>query len=49
MVNPMKVLNFMDISGAWDATLIFVMVQPFVTDWLPSHLQTAPCLRRRSD
>jgi uncharacterized protein len=25
MVNPMKVLNFMDISGAWDPTLIFVM------------------------
>ena len=25
MVNPMKVLNFMDISGQWDATLVFVM------------------------
>ena len=25
MVNPMKVLNFLDISGAWDATLILVM------------------------
>ena len=25
MVNPMKVLNFMDISGPWDASLIFVM------------------------
>ena len=25
MVNPMKVLNFMDIFGQWDATLIFVM------------------------
>jgi uncharacterized membrane protein YedE/YeeE len=25
MVNPMKVLNFLDISGPWDATLIFVM------------------------
>ena len=25
MVNPMKVLNFLDIFGAWDATLIFVM------------------------
>ena len=25
MVNPMKVLNFLDISGAWDATLIFVI------------------------
>ena len=25
MVNPMKVLNFMDIAGQWDPTLIFVM------------------------
>jgi uncharacterized protein len=25
MVKPMKVLNFLDISGPWDATLIFVM------------------------
>ena len=25
MVNPMKVLNFMDIFGHWDATLILVM------------------------
>jgi uncharacterized protein len=25
MVNPMKVLNFLDIAGAWDATLVFVM------------------------
>jgi hypothetical protein len=25
MVNPMKILNFLDISGPWDATLIFVM------------------------
>jgi uncharacterized membrane protein YedE/YeeE len=25
MVNPMKVLNFMDLSGQWDASLIFVM------------------------
>ena len=25
MINPMKVLNFFDISGTWDATLIFVM------------------------
>jgi uncharacterized protein len=25
MVNPMKVLNFFDFFGAWDATLIFVM------------------------
>jgi len=25
MVNPMKVLNFFDIFGVWDPTLIFVM------------------------
>lgn len=25
MVNPMKVLNFMDLSGQWDPTLILVM------------------------
>jgi hypothetical protein len=25
MVNPMKILNFLDIFGPWDPTLIFVM------------------------
>ena len=25
MINPMKILNFLDISGPWDPTLIFVM------------------------
>jgi uncharacterized protein len=25
MVNPMKILNFLDITGQWDASLIFVM------------------------
>lgn len=25
MVNPMKVVNFLDLFGAWDPTLIFVM------------------------
>ena len=25
MVNPMKVLNFMDLFGQWDPTLMFVM------------------------
>jgi uncharacterized protein len=25
MINPMKVLNFMDFAGQWDASLIFVM------------------------
>jgi uncharacterized membrane protein YedE/YeeE len=26
MINPNKVLNFLDISGAWDPSLIFVML-----------------------
>ncbi|MDX2145726.1 MAG: DUF6691 family protein [Rhodospirillaceae bacterium] len=25
MVNPAKVLNFLDVAGAWDASLVFVM------------------------
>jgi uncharacterized protein len=31
MTNPMKVLNFMDISGSFDATLIFVMGAALLT------------------
>ena len=34
MVNPMKVLNFLDISGQWDATLIFVMGAGLVVTFL---------------
>ena len=34
MVNPMKVLNFMDIFGQWDATLIFVMGAGLVVTFL---------------
>jgi uncharacterized protein len=26
MVNPARVLNFLDVAGSWDPTLIFVMV-----------------------
>jgi uncharacterized membrane protein YedE/YeeE len=26
MVNPARVLNFLDLAGSWDPTLIFVMV-----------------------
>jgi uncharacterized membrane protein YedE/YeeE len=26
MINPNKVLNFLDITGAWDPSLIFVML-----------------------
>jgi hypothetical protein len=32
MVNPMQVLNFLDIAGPWDASLILVMASgPMVT------------------
>ena len=31
MANPAKVLNFFDIAGAWDASLIFVMGGALVT------------------
>ena len=31
MINPMRVLNFMDIFGSFDATLIFVMVTGLLT------------------
>jgi hypothetical protein len=34
MVNPMKVLNFLDIFGPWDATLIFVMGAGLVVTFL---------------
>ena len=34
MVNPMKVLNFLDILGPWDATLIFVMCAGLVVTLL---------------
>lgn len=34
MVNPMKILNFLDISGPWDATLIFVMGAGLVVTFL---------------
>jgi uncharacterized protein len=34
MVNPMKVLNFLDIFGPWDATLILVMGGGLVVTFL---------------
>jgi uncharacterized protein len=30
MANPMKILNFLDITGQWDASLIFVMAAGLV-------------------
>jgi uncharacterized membrane protein YedE/YeeE len=38
MVNPMKVLNFFDIAGAWDATLIFVMGAALLVTLLGYHI-----------
>lgn len=29
MINPAKVLNFLDIAGTWDPSLIFVMGAPW--------------------
>jgi uncharacterized protein len=34
MVNPMKVLNFMDIAGFWDPSLIFVMAGGLIVTFL---------------
>ncbi|MEM8569650.1 MAG: DUF6691 family protein [Pseudomonadota bacterium] len=34
MINPAKVLNFFDIAGAWDPSLIFVMSGAFVTTFV---------------
>jgi len=34
MANPAKVLNFFDIAGAWDASLIFVMGGALVTTFI---------------
>ncbi len=44
MVNPMKVVNFLDLSGNWDPTLIFVMAADC---WSPSSA-TASCSLGRS-
>ncbi len=38
MVNPMKVQNFMDILGAWDPTLIFVMGAGLIVTFLGYRL-----------
>ncbi|KTD20986.1 transporter protein [Legionella lansingensis] len=34
MINPNKVLNFLDVTGAWDPTLLMVMVAAVVTTFL---------------
>ena len=52
MVNPMKVLNFFDIFGTWDATLIFVMGAGLLVTLLGYQIifkRKHPCLHRLSD
>jgi uncharacterized membrane protein YedE/YeeE len=41
MVNPAKVLNFMDIAGQWDPTLIFVMGAALVVTFIGYKLVLA--------
>ncbi|WP_420555560.1 DUF6691 family protein [Roseovarius sp.] len=38
MINPAKVLNFLDIAGTWDASLIFVMGGAVVVTFLGYRL-----------
>jgi uncharacterized protein len=38
MVNPMKILNFLDLAGNFDATLIFVMGGGLLTTMVGYHL-----------
>ena len=38
MVNPIKILNFMDIAGAWDPTLLFVMGAGLVATFIGYRL-----------
>ena len=49
MVNPMKVLNFMDLAGTWDPSLIFVMGAGLMVTLLGYRLvfrRTAPLFAR---
>lgn len=38
MANPAKVLAFLDVSGAWDPSLAFVMVGAIATAFIPFRL-----------
>jgi uncharacterized membrane protein YedE/YeeE len=38
MVNPVRVLNFLDVAGSWDPTLIFVMAGGLATTTLGYRL-----------
>jgi hypothetical protein len=46
MVNPARVLNFLDVAGSWDPTLIFVMAGGLAVTTLGYRLifaVTLPC------
>lgn len=50
MMNPAKVLNFFDIAGSWDPSLIFVMGGALVTTYLGYKLvfgRTSPIMEDR--
>lgn len=50
MVNPARVLNFLDLAGRWDPTLIFVMAGGLAVTVLGYRLtlrQTAPWMAQR--
>jgi len=42
MANPAKVLNFLDIFGAWDPSLAFVMGGASVTAFIGYRLEMPP-------
>ncbi|MEL7090701.1 MAG: DUF6691 family protein [Pseudomonadota bacterium] len=49
MANPAKVLNFFDVAGTWDPSLIFVMGGALVTTFLGYRVvfaRTAPLLSK---
>lgn len=37
MVNPNKILNFLDITGNWDPSLAFLMLSAVIVTWLGYH------------
>ena len=41
LANPAKVLNFLDVAGAWDPSLAFVMAGAVATTWLGYRLVLA--------
>ena len=38
MANPAKVLNFFDLAGSWDPSLIFVMGGALITSFIGYHI-----------